>query len=43
MVDKTLDEGLYCAERVLAETADKYAIDSPLLPRIAAGRCSGPT
>lgn len=41
MDDKTLDGGLYCAEKVLSEIATKHSINSPLIPRIATGLCSG--
>ena len=41
MTNKTLDGGLYCAEMVLAEVAAQHGIDSPLIPRIATGLCSG--
>lgn len=34
-------DGLYCAETVLKEIADRNGIDSPLIPRIATGLCSG--
>ena len=41
MAEKTLDDGLYCAEMVLSDIANKYAIDSPIIPKIATGLCSG--
>lgn len=34
-------DGLYCAETVLAEVAALHNIQSPLIPRIATGLCSG--
>ncbi len=33
--------GLYCAESVLVAIAEKQGIDSPLVPGIASGFCSG--
>ncbi|WP_260294660.1 C-GCAxxG-C-C family protein [Sedimenticola hydrogenitrophicus] len=35
------EAGLYCAESVLQSVADHYGFDSPLIPRIATGFCSG--
>ncbi|WP_172649545.1 C-GCAxxG-C-C family protein [Thiolapillus brandeum] len=35
------DSGLYCAESVLKVIADEENIDSPLIPGIATGFCSG--
>lgn len=35
------EAGLYCAESVLKTIADHHKIDSPLIPRIATGFCSG--
>ena len=35
------DQGLYCAESVLAAIADHYGIASDLIPGIANGFCSG--
>lgn len=34
-------DDLYCAETVLAAIARKHNIQSPLIPRIATGLCSG--
>ena len=34
-------DGLYCAETVLSEIANRHDIQSPLIPRIATGLCSG--
>jgi len=36
-----LDQGLYCAESVVMAVARREGIDSPLLPAIATGFCSG--
>lgn len=33
--------GRYCAETVLSVLAEQQGIDSPLIPRIATGLCSG--
>ncbi len=33
--------GLYCAESVLTATAERFQMESPLIPRIATGFCSG--
>ncbi|MCP4981324.1 MAG: C_GCAxxG_C_C family protein [Gammaproteobacteria bacterium] len=33
--------GLYCAESVLSAVAKDYAVESPLIPGIATGLCSG--
>jgi len=41
MTTKNFDDGLYCAERVLLEIAQQHNIQSPLIPRIATGLCSG--
>ena len=41
MAEKTLDTGLYCAEMVLSAIANRHAIDSPVIPKIATGLCSG--
>jgi len=38
---KLFDSGLYCAESVLKVIADEENIDSPLIPGIATGFCSG--
>ena len=35
------DSGLYCAESVLKVIADEENIESPLIPGIATGFCSG--
>ncbi|MDH5182054.1 MAG: C-GCAxxG-C-C family protein [Gammaproteobacteria bacterium] len=35
------DNDLYCAETVLKTVADNHQIQSPLIPRIATGLCSG--
>ncbi len=34
-------KGLYCAESVLAVIAQDHNVESPLIPRIATGLCSG--
>ncbi|MDH5444119.1 MAG: C-GCAxxG-C-C family protein [Gammaproteobacteria bacterium] len=34
-------DGMYCAETVLQEIAEQQNIQSPLIPRIATGLCSG--
>lgn len=34
-------QGLFCAESVLMAIAEEYDIESPLIPRIATGFCSG--
>lgn len=39
--EKVFDSGLYCAESVLAIVAEKYEIESDLIPGIATGLCSG--
>ena len=38
---RLFDEGLYCAESVLLAIARRLGIDSPLIPGIATGLCSG--
>ena len=38
---KRFDEGLYCAESVLATIAEALGIESALIPGIATGFCSG--
>lgn len=35
------DSGMFCAESVLQAVAEQAGIDSPLIPRIATGFCSG--
>jgi C_GCAxxG_C_C family probable redox protein len=40
-VVRALDSNLYCAESVLAGVAAGLNINSPLIPRIASGFCSG--
>lgn len=35
------DEGYYCAESVLLAVCDHYGIQSPWIPKIATGFCSG--
>jgi C_GCAxxG_C_C family probable redox protein len=35
------DTGLFCAEAVLLAMARRLGVDSPLIPRIASGLCSG--
>ncbi len=40
-VDAVFATGLYCAESVLSVIANDNAIDSPLIPGIATGLCSG--
>ncbi len=38
---KHFASGLYCAESVVVALAESQGIDSPILPRIATGFCSG--
>jgi len=38
---RRFDEGLHCAESVLAAVAANLGIESPLIPRIATGLCGG--
>lgn len=38
---RRFDQGLYCAESVLAAVARQCGIESPLIPAIATGLCSG--
>lgn len=38
---KRFDEGLYCAESVLATVAEALGIESSLIPGVATGFCSG--
>lgn len=38
---RRFDAGLYCAESVLAAVAGQCGIESPLIPAIATGLCSG--
>jgi C_GCAxxG_C_C family probable redox protein len=38
---EAFESGLYCAESVLKVITDEEGIDSPLLPGIATGLCSG--
>ncbi len=38
---REFDSGLFCAESVLAVVAEKYGIQSDLIPGIATGLCSG--
>ncbi len=40
-VEALCTTGLYCAESVLCAIADDHKIDSPLIPGIATGLCSG--
>lgn len=40
-VERALDSNLYCAETVLLAVAQSLKIDSPIVPRIASGFCSG--
>jgi C_GCAxxG_C_C family probable redox protein len=40
-VDKAMHSNLYCAESVLLGVAKGLEIESPLIPRIASGFCSG--
>lgn len=35
------DSGMFCAESVLQAVAEQAGIESPLIPRIATGFCSG--
>jgi C_GCAxxG_C_C family probable redox protein len=35
------DQGYYCAESVLLAVSDHYGIQSPWIPKIATGFCSG--
>lgn len=37
----SFEAGLYCAESVVKNVAERYGVDSPLVPRIATGFCSG--
>ena len=37
----SFEAGLYCAESVVKSVAERYGVDSPLVPRIATGFCSG--
>ncbi len=40
-VDRAMRSNLYCAESVLLGVAEGLEIESPLIPRIASGFCSG--
>ncbi len=39
--EQKFEEGLFCAESVLEAVAEKLDIQSPLIPKIATGFCSG--
>lgn len=39
--EQLFDSGLYCAESVLLALARRQGVDSPLIPGIATGLCSG--
>lgn len=38
---KLFDQGYYCAEAVLMSIAKEHGLDSPLIPAVATGFCSG--
>lgn len=41
IAEQKFEDGLFCAESVLATVAERFDINSPLIPKIATGFCSG--
>lgn len=39
--ERLFDSGMFCAESVIQAVAEQSGIESPLIPRIATGFCSG--